>query len=516
METMMLVAGLAVAGLIGLAAAFYFSIRSGRSNKRSRAAGAGGAGSDRRPGSRSGGTARPDRTGHVHLATNGSRSANGSRAANAPSRSYQADSGTGPDPVLDSGDPRLGPAKPRRRVGLRKGSHVDEELWPTEAFGGVSDEQFWDDMASDKPLATTARTAQQDPGARKRPLDAVPPADTQAVPVVDEDRGREERGRGGNREQRGRGGSREQRGREERGRGEGRRSAGSGAYPHARTGPNPATERTAIQPAYAATQLAPSMPSQAPGVTQPVRPGQTQPVKTAAAASPPLGAPPQLAETRGRRRPSTDEEDPLTSAAFSLRPSGPVDGGSSPRSRDMTREQFAAAIAQETQSRLGSSRSGGSGQMPASSYDGSGGTSAYSYPATSHGDPSSATQARNTPLDGVNYGYAGASPADDAQRQNGTRSHARHSGTSEGTHAARQVYPQGDHQAAGKHQASGRHQATGKHQATGSYQADAHPAGGYSSAGYPVGGFQGNGYQGNGHRAPYDPREDYRRLTHRR
>ena len=29
-----------------------------------------------------------------------------------------------------------------------------------EAFGGVRDEQFWDDLAADKPLATTARTAQ--------------------------------------------------------------------------------------------------------------------------------------------------------------------------------------------------------------------------------------------------------------------------------------------------------------------------------------------------------------------
>ena len=59
-------------------------------------------------------------------------------------------------------------AKPRRRVGFRKGADLDEELWPTESFGGVSDEQFWDDLASDKPLATTARTAQQDPPSRNR------------------------------------------------------------------------------------------------------------------------------------------------------------------------------------------------------------------------------------------------------------------------------------------------------------------------------------------------------------
>ena len=53
--------------------------------------------------------------------------------------------------------------KPRRRVGFRKGADLDEELWPTETFGGVTDEQFWDDLASDKPLTTTARTAQPGP-----------------------------------------------------------------------------------------------------------------------------------------------------------------------------------------------------------------------------------------------------------------------------------------------------------------------------------------------------------------
>ena len=71
-------------------------------------------------------------------------------------------------------------AKPRRRVGFRKGAEVDEELWPAETFGGVSDEQFWDDLASDKPLTTTARTAQQDPGTRSRPLEARSATDPQA------------------------------------------------------------------------------------------------------------------------------------------------------------------------------------------------------------------------------------------------------------------------------------------------------------------------------------------------
>src|SRR5580704_771964 len=258
METMFLVAGLAVAGLVGIAAAFYFSIRSGnRRDKRLRSAGAGRAGAARRPGGRTS-TARPDLTrpdlnGHPRRAVNGSGPVTTFRPAASP-KTYHPKADTGPDPVADfdhvpagdrrdapgaamtrggsrrpgtraaepvaarragdrqappedswpddaeagnswpddswpddpthgdatATDPKLGAAargasetrptarmaKPRRRVGFRKGADLDEELWPTETFGGVSDEQFWDDLASDKPLATTARTAQQDPPGR--------------------------------------------------------------------------------------------------------------------------------------------------------------------------------------------------------------------------------------------------------------------------------------------------------------------------------------------------------------
>src|SRR5882672_11111401 len=80
METMFLVAGLAVAGLVGIAAAFYFSIRSGnRGDKRLRSAGAsrtgaGRAQAARRPG---GSTSRPDLTrsdlnGHPRRTASGS------------------------------------------------------------------------------------------------------------------------------------------------------------------------------------------------------------------------------------------------------------------------------------------------------------------------------------------------------------------------------------------------------------------------------------------------------------
>src|SRR5271165_5021965 len=129
METMFLVVGLAIAVVVGIVVA-YFSLRSGSSGgRRLRFVGASRAGTDRRPGSRSAGTARRDRT------------------ANASSRNYQAETSTGPNPVLDIGEPaRLtreahavgdadGTDRPRRRVGFRKGADVDEELWPTESFG---------------------------------------------------------------------------------------------------------------------------------------------------------------------------------------------------------------------------------------------------------------------------------------------------------------------------------------------------------------------------------------------
>ena len=217
---MILVAGLAIAGLAGIAAAFYFSIRSGRGgDKRLRSGRAGGAGAGRRAGSRShatrnyraeastgpnpvldfadplwaaGGALRARRwiEDLRRPANRGGRT--GRDRAEPSADAWQGDAGSGEswpgdasagdpqatDPGLGSGDKT---SRPRRRVGFRKGADVDEELWPADEFGGVSDEQFWDDLASDKPLTTTARTAQQDPRTRNRPLAAGPPAATQPV-----------------------------------------------------------------------------------------------------------------------------------------------------------------------------------------------------------------------------------------------------------------------------------------------------------------------------------------------
>ncbi len=540
---MFLVAGLAVAGLVGIAAAFYFSIRSGnRRDKRVRSAGAGRAETGRRPATRSS-TARPDLASHPRRAASGGRPVTTFRPAAVSSRNSRAEADTGPDPLPGFGqvpaggrraapgatatraprqappedplpgdpaatDPKLGTAgetrpvarlsrdahaaggaartaKPRRRVGFRKGADLDEELWPTETFGGVSDEQFWDDLASDKPLATTARTAQQDsPGKNRSPggtpgtgLDTGPATDPQAVKVQPEDRKRDDRAPGGS-----------------------RRGSGSGAYAAPRTGPGPAAERTAIQPAYAATQPVQSMRPQAPGATQPIQttaassqpgsahgqpgsahgqPGST-PRQPASAASRSAGAAPPPAETRGRRRASSAEEDPLTSTAFSLRASGPVDGRSSLRSSD--------------------TRSGGSGPAPAAGSYGS--TSPYLYTGTTYSDPSSVTQAMNTPPYGENYGYGNRGsvpPGDDQRRQNGTRSHRRRTETGgEGTRPVRQAYPQDSYP-------NGNRQGTADYPA-GEYPGNGYPVTGYPGNGYQPGGYPGSGYPGNGQRPPYDPR----------
>jgi len=457
---MYLVAGLVVAGLVGIAAAFYFSIRSGnRRDKRLRPAEAGRAGTDRRPAGR-GDTARPDLVGQPRRPAGGTGPITTFRPAAVSSRTPRAKADTGPDPLpafdqapADGRRAAPGATATRRRVGFRKGTDLDEELWPTETFGGVSDEEFWDDLASDKPLATTARTAQQDsPGKNRPPVGAPvggfntePATDPQAVKAQADARKRDSRASG-----------------------RGRPGSGSGGYAAApRTGPDPAAERTAIQPAYAATQPVQNMKPPLGGATQPARVAAngSQPMSTAAA---PRGAATQPTETR-RRRPSSTEEDPLTSAAFAQRPSGPVDGRSSRRARDTS---------------------------------------------------SSATQAvATTPPHGQDYGNGRAdATAQVAEPQRSrTGSHARPNGSSDWTRTARPTQPRHSYQATGGYPGNGSYPGssypTGSYP-TGSYPTGSYPTGSYPAGSYPADGYPGNGHRGNGHRASYDPRDDYRRLTH--
>jgi hypothetical protein len=372
----------------------------------------------------------------------------------------------------------------RRRVGWHKGSELDEEMWPTESFGGVSDEQFWDGMASDKPLATTARTAAApDPGSRRR----LP----EVVPVRDVD---------------------------DRGRGDRSASSGSGAYspPAGRSGP---ADRTVIQPVRRGPQpiqtgpqpiqTGPQPTSVAARSYQPAT--QPQPYQAAQSYQPPTQPSPVAGQTgrggiptdpRGRARPAngTDvgagagaHEDPLTSSAYSLRQPGAVDGRSqSPgRSRDLSREQYEAALSQETQTfsladaqaanggypggvppfrQFDSSAGGGNGRVPehrsgggrsdTSIYDGlrsdaywSGGrpdsprgagtTDEYGspvghpYPERPYSGPAPSPAA---PSYGDTYGYGyPVSPADDPRPSNGTRGQGR-SGAN-GSRGARHAYP---------------------------------------------------------------------------
>jgi hypothetical protein len=285
----------------------------------------------------------------------------------------------------------------RRRVGWRKGSDVDEELWPAETFGGVSDEQFWDDMAADKPLATTARTAQPEAAARRRrgPLPDLHPGAG--------------RGPGGRVDGRAASASPE----------------GAGTNPQPRLG---ADDRTAIQPAV---QPSAASPRTSPLATQPY-PVVTQPSPMA---TQPVRAIPQPAEPRGRSRtaPSADE-DPLTSPAYSLRAKGRVDGRSSggyPAAAPPVRQFDRPSHGPNGQGRpdplrpdplrpdpLRSDALRPDPLRPADPY------AAYPYAPQSYGEPP--TQSMSTPPYGDRYGpenprgpRAQAGPAGDPRRPNG-------------------------------------------------------------------------------------------------
>ena len=158
----------------------------------------------------------------------------------------------------------------------------------------------------------------------------------------------------------------------------------------------------------------------------------------------------------------------------------------------MTRDQYDAAVAQETQTFSAAETEAASAGYPGGvppyrqSESPAGGRSPSSYSGTAYGDSSSVTQAMSTPPYGENYGYSsGGSPAqpDDPRRQNGARSHARHGGTGEATRAARQAYPQDGYQG--------------------------------STGSYPASGYQGSGSYQDEHREPPDRRIPNGRIPDR-
>jgi len=368
---MILVAGLIIAAL-AIAAAFYYSMRPGRSRVRA--------------------GARPGRAGAARFAGSPGRNAppSSSRAVRPPSAARPAGSAssrtagrTGPEPPPRSagGGPMTGPGEdpaplvagsrthheastgPRRRVAWRKGTDVDQELWPVDTFGGVSDEQFWDDLAADRPLASTARAAQADSG-----------PSTQSAR----------------------------------------------SYPATRPA---AADRTAVQAAVPSAH-APATPS--PMTTQ-AYPARTQPPATA---TQPVHAAQQPTGSRGRRNataggPGTDE-DPLTSPAYSLRAKGAVDGHSY-QSSDRYRADPPGPDGYSPGSSASAATTGAHAYQPGPGSAGRhGGTAAY----PSHGQPrSQSTQAAasaSTPPYGDRYGYRNpVSRADDLTSTTGNRGHGR-------------------------------------------------------------------------------------------
>jgi len=262
------------------------------------------------------------------------------------------------------------------------------------------------------------------------------------------------------------------------------------AMPAPGRGPSTPASPFHAAPVHAASMWAGQL---SPADDRPSRNG-TQPPRSSTQPSRP---PAQPGEARGRRHAAgpgpgaSANDDPLTSAAFSLRSSGPVDGNSQQvprRSQDFSREQHDAVLSQETQmfrkdgSSAGLGRSGLSpttepyGPGPGSS-PGYSGTSPYPYGGRPYSDPVRelpAPQPADTPPYGQTYGSPSpAIPVDDPRQLNGARSHARHGGSAPAD-SDRAAYP---------------------------------PRNGYQ----PGGPNQGGGRQGDTRQGrPYDPREEYR------
>src|SRR5487761_1526744 len=70
---------------------------------------------------------------------------------------HDEDPGSGDRPVNRNDLRRKPGSRPRLSASARDRSGTD---WPASDWGGVSDEQYWAELSADKPLATTARSAQ--------------------------------------------------------------------------------------------------------------------------------------------------------------------------------------------------------------------------------------------------------------------------------------------------------------------------------------------------------------------
>jgi hypothetical protein len=281
--------------------------------------------------------------------------------------------GLGEDPaplVAGSRTHREASTGPRRRVAWRKGTDIDQELWPIETFGGVSDEQFWDDLAADRPLASTARTAQAESGPSTQP---------------------------------------------------------ARSYPATRP---TAADRTAVQAAVqAAVQSAQAPATPSPMTTQ-AYPARTRPSATA---TQPVHAVQQPTGSRGRRSATAGgpgiDEDPLTSPAYSLRAKGAVDGHSY-QSSDRYRADPLGPDGYSPGSSASAATTGTHAYQPGpGSADRHGGTAAYPYQGQPRGQSTQATASASTPPYGDRHGYRNpVSRADDLTNATGNRGYGRPGG----------------------------------------------------------------------------------------
>jgi hypothetical protein len=87
-------------------------------------------------------------------------------------------------PAQDRSDSRRRPAKGSKRQGSPKGRSRqqrkrDDDDWPSMDWDKLTDEQYWEQLSADKPLATTARSSQ--PASEPEPA---PPRNGQSRPAV--------------------------------------------------------------------------------------------------------------------------------------------------------------------------------------------------------------------------------------------------------------------------------------------------------------------------------------------
>jgi hypothetical protein len=79
-------------------------------------------------------------------------------------------------------------SQPKTRSGRPSRKHDDDDDWPSTEWDKLSDEQYWAELSADKPLATTARSAQSSSPAAAKPARGQAARPT-ATPRPDRDRG---------------------------------------------------------------------------------------------------------------------------------------------------------------------------------------------------------------------------------------------------------------------------------------------------------------------------------------